>query len=142
MGDQGGRRRLEVLARVVMAVAAVFLLVAVAVRLTSGRPLQLTVGQEATTDTGVVTVHGWQLEGTQILATISACRGESGRIVDLGAFRLITAEGEELEPSGSRLGPAEVRPECIEGSLPFASAEEPDRIVYRASPLVIWRAAA
>ena len=136
----GGRP--QAIGRGLMALAAAFLLVAVAVRLTSGRPITLTVGEQATTDAGVVTVHGWERDGDDILATISACRGETGRIVDLGAFRLVTPEGDETEPSGSRLGPAEVGPECVEGSLPFASTVDPDRIVYRASPLVIWKPAA
>jgi hypothetical protein len=126
--------------RILLAVMATGLVIAVVVRIVSPeRTIELVVGGTADTDAGLVTVHGWEPVGDDVVVSITACRSGTDGSVDLGAFRLVTGE-VQLEPSGSRLGPAEEgAADCLEGEVRFKTSADGDSVVYRSSPVVTWR---
>ena len=97
------------------------------------------VGRSVETDLGTVTVHGWTIDGTETLVSIVGCPNASGATIDLSALR-VGAGDAEAEASGSRLGIAEdISAGCVRGSVRFPSIGSIDRVVYLASPRVVWR---
>jgi hypothetical protein len=134
--------RAAVVGRILLAVVATALLILVIVRIVSPeRTIQLVVGGTADTNNGLVTVHGWEPVGDDVLVSITACRNGAGSIADLGAFRLVKGD-TELEPSGSRFAPAEDgAADSLEGELQFRTSADGDSVVYRSSPVVTWRPA-
>ncbi len=124
--------------------AVVVVVVGVAAFVTFGgsSDVEADVGRPVETDLGIVTVHGWTADGNETLVSIAACPNSSGTTIDQRALRIGSGEAE-VEASGSQLGVAgDGQPGCVRGSVRFPSIAPTDRVVYLASPRVIWRAPA
>lgn len=133
------------------AVALVLVAAILGARWFATRPRTVELGETVTSSGLAVTVRGWgpadagQLpaEPTTAEATsaaaIESCRTqEGGQIADLSRFRVELADGERIEPSGSRMGPPEG--DCVRGSILFALPEgaNPTAMAFEGSPAVRW----
>jgi hypothetical protein len=108
----------------------------------ANRTVDLSLGDTAEVDGGSLTVEGWESPpegGTDVELTV--CPSDSGHLVDLSAFALVTQDGE-VEPSGSNLSPGDGAgaslTSCLYGSVRFATAETPEQVVYASSPRLVW----
>ena len=136
-GDEGGGGRHT--GRAVLIGAAVIVVGVLAARVVlADRPISRSLGDAAETRDGVITVHGWDQESGVVTVHVTACPGPGGRIVDVTAFRLV-ADDRELAPSDDGLGGATVGPACVDGEVTFSTDADPDRVVYRSSPMAVWR---
>jgi hypothetical protein len=135
----GKHPRRSVWAARLLPVAAILVGVALFAVFGPARDVEADVGRSVETDLGIVTVHGWTTEGNETLVSIVGCPNASGATIDLSALR-IGAGDAEAEASGSRLGLAEGgSPGCVRGSVRFPSIGPTGRVVYLASPRVVWR---